>query len=177
MEVVNLLGVFYEHEGKLMVADEHEGAQDVAAVMAAVATELPVHVLAHHRPPEPPMKERWGGGSCHLEGSGNCPAGHHEQDRHQWIYMFNATGRLETDDEGFVVIAKDGVPHPIRTDFLVGHRAQFVVVSIPDFEQMAEKVRSMNPNNLRDAKLEDLQGRASEIRDYLEEINRLKDKL
>jgi hypothetical protein len=175
MEVVNLLGVFYEHEGKLMVADEQSGALDVASVVTPVITDESVHVLAHHRPPEPPMKDRWGGGSCHLEGSGTCPAGHHE--RHQWIYSFNVMGRLQTDDEGFVVIAEDGVPHPIRTDFLVGHRAQLVVVSIPNFDQMAEKMRSMNPNNLRDAKLDDLQARATEIRDYLSEINKLKDNL
>jgi hypothetical protein len=62
-------------------------------------------------------------------------------------------------------------------DWLVGHRSQIVVVSMPDFEQMAEKVRSLDPDNLKNARLEDLQARATEIRDYLTEINKLKDNL
>jgi hypothetical protein len=172
MEVCNLLGVFYEEGGRLMVADEHEGAQEVATALAPVSGVL-VHVLAHHRPPEPPLKDRWGGGSCHLEGSGHCHCGHHE--RSQWIYTFNHTGVF--GPESWTVTDTKGAEHAIRMDWLVGHRSQIVVVSMPDFEQMAEKVRSLDPDNLKNARLEDLQARATEIRDYLTEINKLKDNL
>lgn len=175
MEICNLLGVFYEADGVLRVSDEHEGALDVDTVLAAVkGTE--VHVLAHHRPPDPPLKDKWGVGSCYLEGQGHCHCGHH--DRPQWIYTFNAVGVLQTDDEGWVVQTPDGENHTIRTDWLVGHRSQLVVVSMPDLEKMAEEVRSFDPSNLgADARVADLQQRATEIRDYLEELNKLKDNL
>jgi len=175
MEVCNLLGVFYEADGCLRVADEHDGALDVETVLAPVKGVM-VHVLAHHRPPEPPLKDKWGVGCCYLEGQGHCHAGHHE--RPQWIYTFNAVGVLQTDDDGWIVESKDGASHAIRTDWLVGHRSQIVVVSMPDLEKMADKVREFDPSNLgADPRITDLQDRASEIRDYLEEINKLKDNL
>jgi hypothetical protein len=176
MEVVNLQGVFYEDGGRLMVADEYEGVQDVVLAMGAFGDQMPVHVLAHHYPPIPPDSERWGGGSCHLENTGNCHVGHREHPR--WIYSFNASGVFQGGN--WIVVSPDGATHSLLWRNLIGHRSQIIVVSIPDFDQIARELADLNPDNMTDIKksrLEDLQERATEIRDYLEEINRLKNLL
>jgi len=44
-------------------------------------------------------------------------------------------------------------------------------------EKIQQKVRDLDPANLQGNHLQDLQERVTEIRDYLAEINRLKDNL
>lgn len=175
MEIANLLGVFYERKGRLMVAEEGsvaQGTQDVSNALESLGGQQ-VHLLVHHCPPDPPNPDHWGGGSCFWENADGCPAGHHH--RPQWIYTMDVVGTLDVNT--WLVTDIKGSKHPIRIDWLVGHRSQIVVVSMPDFDRMAEKIRALDPNNLREAKVSDLEARATEIRDYLDEINKLKETL
>jgi hypothetical protein len=172
LKIVDILGVFYREDGCLMAADEFEGARDVDAVLREF-DGIHVRVLAHHRPHEPHDKARWGGGCCVLENSGSCHFGHHE--RPDAIYTFNGVGRLRSDGERWVLDPLDeGDVQDCRVGLLVGHRSQIVVTSIPDFDQIDEKVKSFDPSDLEDATLEDLTDRLGEMRDYLAELNRLK---
>jgi len=163
--VRNLIGVFYEEGSQVMVADELEGTLALSEQLAPLEG-VQVHALAHHRPPEPPLKDRWGGGCCLLEPTGRCVSGHSLQS--QWLYMFDETGVLERSEQTWGVRSDEGDLRVIRTDWLVGHRSQVVVVSIPAFEMpVIEDISSL--------KIEDLQERASEIQNYLSLLNRLKD--
>jgi len=170
LKVVDVLGVFYREDGRLMVADEFEGARDVDAVLRKFG-DREVRVLAHHRPHEPHDGARWGGGCCVLENSGRCHFGHHE--RPDALYTFNGVGTLRADGERWVLDG-DGDPVDCRLGFLEGHRAQIVVTSIPNLEQIDETVRSFDPSNLENATLDELTEQLADMRDYLADLERLK---
>lgn len=176
LKVVDVLGVFYREDGRLMVADEYEGTRDVDAVLERFVGRE-VRVLAHHRPHEPHNPARWGGGCCMLESSGECLFGH--QDRPDNIYTFGARGWLradgdrwhldERDDEGATVESRD-----LRVIFLEGHRSQIVLTAFPDVERIEETVRSFDPSNIENATLEDLTERLGSLREFMDQINRMK---
>lgn len=174
LKITDVLGVFYREDGRLMVADEFEGVRDVDDVLGRFEGHE-VRVVAHHRPHEPHDKERWGGGCCVLENTGRCHFGHHENPHN--IYTFNGVGSLRSDGPRWLLDPKEGDALDCRVGFLEGHRSQLVVTSIPDLEQIDEKVKSFDPSNLEAATLEDLTDRLSEMRDYIAEIRNLKNDL
>lgn len=166
LKLVDFLGVFYQDaEGRLMVADELEGARDVVVELAHLAGRE-VRFLAHHRPLEPPDRQRWGGGCCFHEPAGQCPFGHHNDPL--GLYTFNQAGRL-TLEEGIQV---GGVE--VLTKFLPGHRSQVVVTSFPDIREIDEKIRSFDPSKFEGASFDELTEKLAELRDFMTEINHLK---
>jgi hypothetical protein len=171
LRVLDLLGVFYLEGDRLMVADEFEGAKDVYESLEKLKGRR-VRLLAHHSPPEPPDNARWGGGSCMMESSGHCHFGHHEEPGN--IFQFDATGDLGPDDEGWGVVSNSGTQIHLYDGLLVGHRSRIVVLAFPELQNMKAKVESLDPENLKDANLEDLQEHFKEVRDYLLEIQKLK---
>jgi hypothetical protein len=169
LKLLDFLGVFYrDPEGGLMVADEFDGTRDVGAEAAGFVGQE-VRLLAHHRPIEPHNPSRWGGGCCMHETVGRCPFGHHE-DAAQ-LYTFNQAGLLSIKDGRWVV---GGDLTECFVDFLVGHRSQIVLTSIPDLEAIEEKVKSFDPSSLEGATLSELTTKLAEMRDFITEINRLK---
>lgn len=174
LQIVDLIGVFYEENGRLMVADEFDGAQDVVKVLEAVMDQ-DLRLLAHHRPVEPPNKDRWGGGCCFLEGSGECLFGHHEKPRD--LYTFNAVGTLRVEGMKMFIDTRDGETKECFVGFLTGHRSQIIVTSIPNLEEMDEKVKSFDPSNIENPTLENLTERLSDLREFLSQMNDLKNDL
>jgi len=175
LEVVNLIGVFYrDGEHRLMVADEFEGALDVVKALERVLGEE-VRLLAHHRPREPHDKERWGGGCCVLENTGECPFGHHVNP--QSLYMFNEVGVLCVEGPRFFLDTEDEGRKECSVDLLTGHRSQIVVTSIPNLDEIEEKVRSFDPSNIEEPTIENLTERITEIRNFLIELDDLKNKI
>lgn len=170
LKVVDLLGVFYEAEGRLMLADEFEGNVDVQEKLEPLIGQE-VRFLAHHRPADPPIEGRWGGGCCHLENTGKCHWGHHDQP--DSLFTFNSKGVLRVEDEKWHLEKEDNTKLDIVVRFLVGHRSQIVVTSIPDLSQIDEKIRSFDPSQLEGASIEELGDKLKQMRDYLEELNRL----
>lgn len=171
LRVLDLLGVFYLEEDRLMVADEFEGAKDVYQSLEKLEGRR-VRLLAHHSPPEPPDDARWGGGSCMMESSGHCHFGHHEDPGN--IFQFDATGDLALDEDVWGVIAKSGNHVQLFDGFLVGHRARILALAFPEIQNMKAKIESLDPENLKDANLEDLQEHFKEVRDHLLELQKLK---
>ena len=176
LTIVDILGVFYREDGRLMVADEFEGVRDVDDILCKFEGQE-VRVLAHHRPHEPHDEARWGAGCCMLENTGECHFGHHELPQN--LYMFNGVGHLRADGGRWLldVRGEDDVvqeTRDARVGFLEAHRAQIIVTSIPHVDQIEEKVRSFDPSNLENATLEELSAQLGEMRDYLAELHRLK---
>lgn len=169
LTVIDLLGVFYREDGHLMVADEFEGATDVEKKLESLMGQE-VRLIAHHRPPEPHDTNRWGGGSCLLENTGTCHWGHHDQPKS--LFTFNSGGVLSVEGEKWF-IEKEGEKTEMLTEFLIAHRSQIVVTSIPDLDQIDEKIRSFDPSKLENANIDDLSEQLKQMRDYLEELNRL----
>lgn len=170
LKVLDLIGVFYRQDGHLMVADEFEGAQKVATRLESLVGHE-VRLLAHHRPTEPPDRTRWGGGCCHLENTGECPWGHH--DNPDTLFMYNGHGVLRIEGDQWFLEKEDGSKQEIRTHFLEAHRSQIVVTSIPNLEQINEKVRSFDPSKLENANIDELTDQLGQIRDMLEQIHSL----
>lgn len=174
LEVRDLIGVFYYEDDRLMVADEFDGTVDVAEALAKFIDEE-VRILAHHRPVEPPVKDRWGGGCCLLESLGDCHFGHHDDPAQ--LYTFNAAGTLRHEHGAFRVDGNDERTEIINTKALTGHRSQIVVTSIPDLDEIEEKVRSFDPSNIETPTIENLTQRLGQIREFLVELDNLKSNL
>jgi hypothetical protein len=173
LQVVDALGVFYrENDGTLMVADEFEGTRDVEAILAKFLGEQ-VQILAHHRPVEPHDLARWGGGCCLFERAGHCPYGHH--DTPQRLFAVQANGKLEHTDAWSVV--KEDQSTDLHLNFLVGHRAQLLVLRPPELEGINTRIDSLQEEPLEKMSLEELSSKLRATRDLLEEVNRLKDKI
>jgi len=174
LQITDLIGIFYEEDGRIMVADEFDGAKDVLEVLGAIeADEL--RLLAHHRPVEPMDKDRWGGGCCFLETTGQCPFGHHEKPLD--LYTFNAVGVLRVEGVKVFVDTQEGEPKECLLPLLTGHRSQIVVTSIPNLDELDEKVKSFDPSNIENPTLENLTDRLSELRDFMSKMNDLKNDL
>jgi hypothetical protein len=171
LKLVDFLGVFYRGEdGCLMVADELDGTRAVEAEVAHLEGRE-VRLLAHHRPVEPHDAARWGGGCCMHESAGRCPFGHHEEASR--LYLFNEVGTFRIEDSRWMVGGE--TPTECLVDFLTGHRSQIVITSIPDLEKIEEKVKSFDPSGLENATLDELTDKLSEMRDFISEVQRLKD--
>lgn len=171
LKVTDILGVFYREGGRLMVVDEFDGIRDVDEVFGRFV-DHEVRIIAHHRPHEPHDEARWGGGSCMLENTGHCHFGHH--DKPGDLYTFNGVGTLRADGDRWFLSPEKGDEIEFRTPFLEGHRSQIVVTSIPNLEQIEEKMKSFDPSNLKDASLESLTDSLGEMRDYLAQMHNLK---
>ena len=174
LKIVDVLGVFYREDGRLMVADEFEGTRDVDEILRGFEGHE-VRLLAHHRPPEPHLPGRWGAGCCQLENTGRCHYGHHDDAKR--LFMFNSVGTLRAEGQDWVVEKEGGERMSAHVDFLVAHRSQIVVTSIPDLESIDEKVKSFDPSDLDPSNLDELTGRLREVRDFLRQIDELKKNL
>jgi len=170
LQVLDLIGVFYKDGERLMVADEFDGARDVLEVLEPVVG-VEVRFLAHHRPQDPPDTERWGGGCCFLENTGHCHFGHHEDP--QDLFTFNRVGVLRVEGP-MLFIDENGDATTCVTEALTGHRSQIVVTSIPNLDEIDTKVKSFDPSNIENPTLENLTERLSEMREYLFELDKLK---
>jgi hypothetical protein len=172
LKVKDFLGVFYREDGRLMVADEFEGARNVDEEISRYA-DMEVRLVVHHRPVEPPDDARWGGGCCMLESSGHCHFGHHEDPRS--AFQFNAKGVLGVEEDGrWFLSQEDGTRNECIVEFLVGHRSQIIVTTIPDLESLDEKVKSFDPSKTEGKTIDELTEQLTDMRDLLSEINRLK---
>lgn len=174
LQIIDLIGVFYEENGRIMVADEFDGARDILEVLEAIDAD-DLRLLAHHRPLEPMDKERWGGGCCFLEKTGQCPFGHHEKPLD--LYTFNAVGNLRVEGMRVFIDTQEGGAEECLTRLLMGHRSQIVVTSIPNTDELDEKVKSFDPSNIENPTLENLTDRLSELRDFMSKIDELKNDL
>jgi len=174
LQVVDLLGVFYEKDGKIMVADEFDGTVDVIDALWPIRNNQ-LRLLAHHRPTEPMDRNRWGGGCCHLENTGECPFGHSEKPFD--LYTFNQVGLLRVEGTKIFIDTPEGEINEVCFDFLAGHRSQIVASSIPNLEGLDEKVKSFDPSNIENPTIENLTERLSELREFLSKMNDLKNDL
>jgi len=59
----------------------------------------------------------------------------------------------------------------------VGHRSQIVITSIPDLDELDEKVKSFDPSNIENPTLENLTERLGELRVFMSKMNDLKNDL
>lgn len=169
--VVDVLGVFYRDDLRLMVADEFEGTRDVDAVLAKFEGQH-VRLLVHHRPLNPPDNSRWGGGCCLLQNTGHCPFGHHEDAGR--VFAFSCAGTLEREGSGWRIKGIEG-PLDVPLESLIAHRGQIILLRSPDLDALQDKVDSLDPSNLKGSSIDDLYTRLNEIRDTLVDVNRLKD--
>jgi hypothetical protein len=174
LKVKDFLGVFYREDRRLMLADEFEGLRDVEEEISTYVGQK-VRLLAHHRPLEPVDDSRWGGGCCMLENSGHCHFGHHRDPRS--AFQFNSVGVLRVDGERWYLDPDSGDAVECPVDFLLGHRSQIVVTTIPDTEALDEKIRELDPSSAEGKTIEELSDQLTKTRDLLAEINRLKNDL
>lgn len=182
LRVRDFLGVFYREDGRLMVADEFEGARDVEEEMSSFVGPQ-VRLVVHHRPVEPIDHSRWGGGCCFLEASGFCSFGHHQNP--ESLYTFSSRGVLRVEGDKWVLNRgpdKDEIEVP--TEFLVGHRSQVLVSTVLDEEAIKSKMKDFESRiedfesqDHQSKKIDDLSAQLTEMRDFLNEINQLKNDL
>lgn len=168
--LIVLSGVFYMDDADLMVADEENGAVRISDALSEVKGKL-VSFVAHHCPPDPPDESRWGGGSCLLERTGYCPAGHHERPR--WLYEHSATGRLEESESGWWLTKPGGERVQVVLSLLVGHHGQVVVTALPDIESLQGEVQE----EMKNPTIEGIQDKIEKMRNLLRMVNQEKDDL
>lgn len=166
LRVLDILGVFYRESDGYSVADEFDGTVSVDDRLRSFEQGT-LRVLAHHRPQEPLLQDRWSGGCCLYEPQGWCPFGHHE-DPHR-LYTFDEEGVLTPSSSGWVVRTSNG-DKPIVMDYLVGHRSQITLINKPDLDNLEKKVRSFDPGNLENASVDELIKKASGLRDFLSQL-------
>jgi hypothetical protein len=174
LRVLDLLGVFYLDSDQLKVADEFEGTKNLQQAFSSLEGRK-VRLLAYHAPPDPPAKDRWGAGSCLLEPSGRCPFGHHEDPNN--LFQFDSTGVLFVSDCRVGVVQDTGAKVEVPEQFLIGHRARVLVMAFPDLDGVKAKVESLNPDNLESQDLDSLQENLKQVRNYLLDIQALKNNI
>lgn len=157
-----------------MVADEFDGVQDVLKAFEPLMKDE-MRLLAHHRPLEPMDQERWGGGCCYFETTGKCHFGHH--DNPLSLYSFNYAGKMRVEGTEIYIDTAEGEAKQCFVEFLVGHRSQIVVTTIPNLEDFDEKVKSFDPSNIENPTIENLTERLSELSKFMAEMNDLKNGL
>jgi hypothetical protein len=127
MDLRSLLleGLWYLQDGVLKV--QNKDGEDIV-VFDALEPLLNTEVLItmHHFPPNPPDMTKWGGGCCHWENTGNCPAGH--QDRPDKIFTLSCEGVLVKDAENWYC-EKEQERSPLPFHLLEGHDARLVMIT------------------------------------------------
>lgn len=118
MHVTQLRGVFYKEHGRLFVADEIGRTFDVHQSLEPYYGKE-VELRAHHRPREPLMPDRWGGGCCFWQSSGSCPFGHHNDP--SGLFVVGGKGVLRYDGDWYL-------GESLNLRMLEGHRGELVVV-------------------------------------------------
>lgn len=165
-----LQGPFYESQGALFVADDEQGTVNVDDQLSRLLGRK-VSVVAHHEPYNPPIEDRWGGGSCLFQAAGSCPVGHHY--RPKWIYNFTGSGTLDRVQNQWVLCKDGSEPLPLSLTSLVGHRSQVVFTSLPDVDLLQKEIEE----DLKTASVEALQNRIAQMRNLLVSLNAEKDDL
>lgn len=156
-----------------MVVDEFEGVRNMDVLLSQFEGKS-LRLIAHHRPPEPPQRERWGAGSCMLENTGHCPFGHHKDPLR--VFSFNCSGTLQKK-EGQWVLQNGEETLPLTLDFLLGHRSQVIVLKFFETKELDSQMDRLNPDNLDNPSLEELSTRLQDLRNLLTSVNTLKDKI
>jgi hypothetical protein len=137
MELRTLLieGLWYKQDNVLKVCRKDGDAIDVEESLKPMEG-LSVLVSLHHLPPNPVEIDKWGGGCCHWEALGKCPAGHHSiPDK---IFTLSGQGVLvKGENEWF--FEKDGARTQIPLQFLEGHDARLVLVTTLKPTELVEK--------------------------------------
>lgn len=166
--VVNYVGILFSKEGDWHLTDEDKGEVNLSQELRAMSGGK-VQVTIQHAPPDPPDKNRWGGGCCMWEATGrNCPCGHHE--RPGYLYSVAGVGEIRTTDgPNPWYLSRDGQkPTPIYFGMLEGHRCRFVIVPSVNPDDVADMFKNADPNNLGE-----LMERAEQLKAFIAEANKV----
>lgn len=173
-KVKDFLGVFYREGSHLLVSDEFEGVRNVDHELASYGQQE-VSVFAHHRPVEPVSNVRWGGGCCMLEASGFCFFGHHDDPRR--AFSFKGVGTLVQRDQDWFLEQEPGEYIDCGLRFLIGHRSQIIVTTIPNMDALDKQVKEITSESLEGQSIQELKEKIERTKSLLVEINKLKDNL
>jgi len=139
--VVLLEGVYATQNNARVVVGDSSTTDVVEEFRRLTGRE--VKVLLQHVPPVV-YSDRWGGGSCLWEGSGNCPAGHHLNPG--FLLNVDLDGVLEEDEvSGTWSVRSATESHILPLSMLEGHHVRVVVVPLPDLEAMKASLEAGDP--------------------------------
>ena len=159
-------GIFSEKGGSL-VATRDDGVEVIVEQVLAQLEGEEIQFAAHHLPPHPVQPDRWGGGCCYWEPSGECPAGHHRNPG----FLLNVTGQgvLRRDDTGWWIQLFNGKRLDIPLNMLIGHSSRVVGTTVFDIERMRDAL-------LDHPDLEILSTKADDLRDLVQHLQQFTDR-
>lgn len=152
LRVVNYVGILFFRDGKWFLTDEDKGEVNLEEELRAMSGGQ-VQITIQHAPPNPPDKNRWGGGCCMWEATGQkCPAGHHK--RPGYLYSVSGIGKIlyisAGDKNPWCLRSGKGNPTPIYFSMLDGHRCNFAIVPFISPDDFEQTMNAPDPNNLGD---------------------------
>ncbi len=156
-------GDFYEEDGLVKVQCRGQ-VVSVTELLTPLLGE-DIQLAIHYVPTEHPDATKWGGGCCHYQDSGFCPAGHHEDPYR--ILNVHGQGVLRRDSEGWWLEKFDGGRQDFPVELLAGHHARLAAATMFDVGKMRD---ALKPEDL--AKVEDLGVRATQLQDIITQMKK-----
>ena len=154
-------GLWYQQDGIFKVCRKDGGDVAVGDAFQPLLG-LDVLVSVHHLPPTPIDSARWGGGCCHWEASGNCPAGHHNTP--DKIFTLSGQGVLAKDENEWF-FEKDGVRTQIPLHFLDGHDARLVMITTIKPADLTSKPITPDSVDALGSQISDLKDMLTQLQD------------
>jgi len=160
-------GDFYLKDACLMVPYQGQ-VVNVDELLAPMVGEE-IQLAIHHVPPSNPDPTKWGGGCCHYQTVGKCPAGHHEDP----FRLLNVHGQGVLRHDPFDSRCSwwldkfDGSRQDFHIYLLAGHHSRLAAATVFDVEKMREALGVAGS-----AQIEDLGVRATNLKEILDQLQK-----
>jgi hypothetical protein len=166
LKTLMLEGKFFVHpKDGLTVKPDQGAAVNVPEALGALKGRQ-IRLALMHVPPDGAKPDKWGCGSCNLERTGKCHAGHHEQPTR--MFVFTGEGVLAEGSTGWVLRRFDGGTQEVPLNMMWGHYGRVVAATTDAVERMRDKLAGLDPEQ----QVEALSGQAKGLRDVLARLQK-----
>ena len=160
-------GLFYREEGGPLLSRSVDGKVSNVTEQLDRMKGRELQLAMHHLPDYPLAANRWGGGCCLWQATGNyCPAGHHENP--SFLLSVSGRGVLRQTEDGWCLETFEGTHIGMPLNQMEGHMGRIAAVTIIDLEKMKDSMSSVDLE-----KVDTLGVQAKQLQDILSQLQEL----
>ena len=167
---VVLEGVFYRDADGFLTVQTEQGNQFVDYTLHQFENQE-VQLAMHHLPKIPLIPDQWGGGCCHWQASGKCPAGHHEHP--SFLLSVSERGILRHVLDKWFLETFEGTKVILPLHLMEGHTGRLAIVTIVNLEKLRESLSQMDTTKTEIVSIQakQLQGVLGQLQETLKGIS------